>query len=66
MKRVNFSFLKSLLTQYEYNSELNKYYFDINQVFSHVTLGRSFADEYYNQINDIPFDEVTITSSSYY
>ena len=24
MKRVNFSFLKSLITQYEYNSELNK------------------------------------------
>ena len=42
----------------KYNSESKKYYFDINQVFSHVTLGRSFADEYYNQINNIVCDMV--------
>ena len=42
----------------KFSSEFKKYYFDIYQVFDHITLGRSFADEYYIELNNMVCDMV--------
>lgn len=36
----------------KYNYKMDKYYFDIISIFNHITLGRSFPDEYYELINN--------------
>jgi hypothetical protein len=42
----------------KFSSEFKKHYFDIYQVFDHITLGRSFADEYYIELNNMVCDMV--------
>ena len=58
-KKLEYKFYmdQSKLTT-KFSSEFKKHYFDIYQVFDHITLGRSFADEYYIELNNMVCDMV--------
>jgi hypothetical protein len=45
-------FSKSIDVKTRYNDNLEKYYFDMEDIFNNVTLGKSFSDEYYELINN--------------
>lgn len=45
-------FIKSFEIKTRYNDDFEKYYFDMEDIFKNVTLGRSFSDEYYEIVNN--------------
>lgn len=52
-RSINYSYYnKNSTLETRYNSKLNKYYLNIEDIFSYITLGKSFANEYYDLINN--------------
>ena len=44
-------FSKCFDVKTKYNDDFEKYYFDMEDIFKNVTLGRTFSDEYYEIVN---------------
>lgn len=45
-------FNKNSTIETRYCSNLDKYYFNIEDIFKYITLGKSFSNEYYDRINN--------------
>lgn len=52
-KSISYSYFnKNSTIETRYCSNLDKYYFNIEDIFKYITLGKSFSNEYYDIINN--------------